>query len=159
MNKNRAYSADTLLVIALICAFTASVIMVLLLGIRIYNSITRASELAYSERTCMSYISEKLRHGDANGAVYVGKFDGLNAIYIDSAYGDTVYNDILYCYDGYLNELFCEKGEEFYKTDGTEIIGAESVSFTEPKAGLIYVEAVDLSKNTDRLYISLRSGG
>lgn len=159
MNREKTYTIDTVFIIVLFCVFTTSVLIVLLLGTRIYKSMSDSSEIAYAERTCMSYIAEKLRHGDSEGSVYVGEFDGLNAIYIETEYDEITYNNILYFNDGWLCELFCDKGAEFVRTDGTKIIEAESVSFTESGSGLFCVEATDLSGNTSRLNISLRSGG
>lgn len=159
MNREKTYTVDTVFIIVLFFVFTSSVLIVLMLGTRIYNSMSDSSEIAYSERTCMSYIAEKLRHGDREGSTYVGEFDGLNALYIETDYDGITYNNILYFNDGWLYELFCDKGAEFVRTDGTKIIEAESVSFAEAHSGLFCIEAIDLDGNKSRLNISLRSGG
>ena len=159
MNKEKAYTVDTVFIIVLFFVFTTSVLVVLMLGTRMYNSMSDSSAIAYSERTCMSYIAEKLRHGDSDGSVYVDNFDGLNALYIETQYDDTTYSNILYFNDGWLYELFCDKGAKFVRTDGTKIIEAESVNFTEIGSGLFCVEATDLNGNKSSLNISLRSGG
>ncbi|MDF2839061.1 MAG: hypothetical protein K0S60_764 [Evtepia sp.] len=157
--REKTNSIDTVFAASLLCVFAASVLMVLLLGTRIYNSMSSASDLAYQDRISMSYIAEKLRHADKTGAVYVGEFDGINAIYLETEDRETTYQTILYYYDGWLCELFCEKGSEFQKTDGTKITHAEAVHFSEAGSGLFDVEVIDLSGNTSHLTIYLRSGG
>lgn len=159
MSREKMNTIDTAFAIALLCMFAASVLMVLLLGTRIYTSMTTATDDSYNERTCLSYIAEKLRHGDKASAVSVGTFDGLNAMMIETEDNHTTYETILYYYDGWLRELFFEKGTSFLKTDGTKIIEAQSVKFTEVKSGLFSVKAVDLKGNTSSLNIFLRSEG
>jgi hypothetical protein len=153
------HAADAVLTIILIVAFAASVLLVLLFGTRIYRSMSAGAESAYDERTCAAYLAEKLRHGDERGAVRLGSFDGAEALYIDSEYDGVVYSQILYCYDGWVWELLCEKDAVFSKTDGTKLIPARAVQFSEPSPGLFYIEAVGLDGEVGGLYVSLRSGG
>jgi len=107
----------------------------------------------------MSYIAEKFRHNDVKDSVYVGEFDGLNALFLDTEEKGVVYCDIIYCYDGWIWELYCERGLDFLRTDGTKVIEAKSVSFRDLGSGLFYVEATDLDGKTSKLNICLRSGG
>ena len=115
--KEKTSSIDTLFIIMLLCAFAASVLMVLLLGARVYGSMTRSSGENYDRRTCAAYISEKLRHGDSLGAVKTGEFDSCSALYLYSEVGGSEYSDILYYYDGWLWELSCDKGAAFRRIE------------------------------------------
>ena len=157
--KRKETRLDTIIVLVLLCVFAASVLMTLLLGTRIYSSMSKSSALAYNERTCMSYLAEKLRHNDTRDSVYIGEFDGLNAVFLDTEANSVMYSDIIYCYDGWLWELYCEKDAPFSRTDGTKVIEAESVSFGEPEAGLFHIEATDMSGKDSCMFICLRSGG
>lgn len=159
MNNEKRHSPEAPFIALLICAFAASVLFVLVLSTRIYSSMTEASERAYYERTLLSFAAEKLRHGDMKGAVSVGEFDGLNALYLESELGGTVYTSILYCYDGWLYELFCEKGLEFSREAGTRILPAASVRFFAEPRGLIYIESTDKMGRVRGLSVHLRSGG
>lgn len=159
MNEEKRHSPETPVIALLICAFAASVLFVLILGTRIYSSMSSASERAYYERTVLSFAVEKLRHGDGLGPVSVGEFDGLNALYLESELGGTAYTSILYCYDGWLYELFCEKGLDFSREDGTKILRAASVRFSEEKPRLIRIEATDEAGHARGLSVHLRSGG
>lgn len=159
MKKTKIKAVCTAAVLLLFFAFTISVLFVLMLLTQSYRSAAVSSELSYSERTCISYISEKLRHGDSEGAVYVGKFDGVNALFIDTVFGDVPYSSIIYFYNGWLCELFCEKGADFRLADGTRIIETKAVSFSELQPSLFYIEVTNLSGKTDKLHIFLRSGG
>lgn len=159
MNEEKHYSPETPFIALLICAFAGAVLLVLVLGTRIYSSMSSASERAYYERTVFSFAAEKLRQGDVAGAVSVGDFDGLNALYLESELGGTVYTSILYCYDGWLYELFCEKGLDFSREDGTKILQAASVRFSEEAPRLIHIASTDEAGHVRGLSIHLRSGG
>ena len=159
MHKESFHAIDTVFTVILFGVFTACVLLVLTLGTRAYSASSRSAGEAYAERTGLSYVSEKLRQGDRPGAVYTGSFDGLDALYIDSYAGGTVYSDILYCFDGWLCELYCEKGAEFFKTDGIRIIEARSVDFSQMESGLIRVTLTGSGQTVRTLYVHTRSGG
>ena len=159
MKNEQQYSPETPFMILLICAFAASLLFVLLFGTKIYSSMSEASERAHQERTVLSFAAEKLRHGDSLGAVSVGDFDGLNALYLSSELGGADYVGILYCFDGWLCELFCEEGLDFSRGDGTRLLPAASVRFSEPRAGLIRIESTDEAGYSRELFVYLRSGG
>lgn len=151
--------ANTVIAISLFITFIASVLLVVLLGIKSYHSVCDVSELTFNERTCLAYITDKLRHGDCEGAVRVGEFDGLNAIYIDSEYEGVLYNNIIYFYDGWLYEIYCEKDARFFKTDGSKIAEASSVVFSEPKSGLLLIEVTDTNGSKGKFHLYVRSEG
>lgn len=157
--KRKETHIDTIIVLILLCVFSASVLMTLLFGTNIYFSMSDSSRIAYNERTCMSYIAEKFRHNDVKDSVHVGEFDGLNALFLDTEEDGVIYSDIIYSYDGWIWELYSEKGLDFLPTDGTKVIEAKSVSFQDLASGRFCVEATDLNGKTSKLTICLRSGG
>lgn len=157
--KEKSTSVDTLFIIVLLCAFTASVLLVLLLGARVYGSMTRTGGETYDRRTCAAYIVEKLRHGDRAGAVETGSFDGCSALYLTSDVNGEAYSDILYYYDGWLRELSCEKGAVFTREDGTKVVETGTVSFSGPAAGVVSAEIVNADGQAQGVTYALRSGG
>ncbi len=159
MKRETANAADTLLFVALSCAFAASVLLVLLLGTRVYKSIAAAADLTYSARVCTSYVAEKLRHSDEAGAVSVGVFDGGDALILESEHNGMAYTTLIYHEDGWLWELFCEKDAPFTRQDGTKIIGVDSACFSEVKPGTFSIEAAGADGEKSSLYLTLRSGG
>jgi len=109
MNNVKISTANTIITILLFTFFSASVFIVLTLGFKSYNSTCINSELSFNERTCVAYISERLRQGDSNNAVSIGEFGGQNAIFIDTEYDGTPYSSIIYFSEGWLRELLVEK--------------------------------------------------
>lgn len=159
MKRSKNVAPDALILTALACTFAASALLVLLLGAKIYKSTVSSSDTAHSHRVCTSYIAEKLRHADENGAVSLGQFDGEDALFLTSEYDGVEYTTIIYAYDGWLWELYSEKGASFSREDGLKLMEVEALSFSQMAPGLFSIEAVALGGSTSRRNVYLRSGG
>ena len=157
--KERTTSVDTLFTVVLLCAFTASVLLVLLLGARVYGAMTKSAARTYDRRTCAAYVTEKLRHGDSAGDVETGTFDGCSALYLTTDADGSAYSDILYYYDGWLWELSCEKGASFTRTDGVQVVETGTVVFSGPTAGVVTAAITDMNGQAQGVTYRLRSGG
>ena len=92
MNKKRLrqHTIDFIFPIALFFVFAASSLVVLILSANIYRNITEHSRSIFTTRTCLSYITEKIRQNDENGteSIYIGNFDGCRALIMEHTYGD-----------------------------------------------------------------------
>ena len=157
--KERTSSVDTLFVVVLFCAFTASVLLVLLLGARVYGAMTKTAAQTFDRRTCAAYVTEKLRHGDSTGAVETGVFDGCSALYLTTDANGMAYSDILYYYNGWLWELNCEKSASFTRTDGVQVVEAGTVVFSGPTDGVVTAAITDMDGQEQGVTYRLRSGG
>ena len=85
----RRHMIDLLFPIALFFVFALSALTLILLAARIYQSTTANSSLQYTSRTGLAYISEKIHQNDEDGAVYLGNFDGQDAVILEQKQGDT----------------------------------------------------------------------
>lgn len=128
MNNARRHRIDVVFVVALLGVFTASVLLTLVFGSRSYSAMKKAADSAYSERTPLSYVTEKLRQGDAAGAVSTGSFGDGQALFIAESVNGTTYETVIYTYGGSLCELYREKGLELDPAAGEKIIEADGLS-------------------------------
>lgn len=159
MKRYKIHFASTASVLFLLLAFVGSALAVVVLGKDFESAEKSFSAQSFCQRALMSFLTEKLRQGDGSGDIYVGEFNGTNALFIESTFQDTLYTDIIYCYDGALCELFCENGADFSHKDGNKLIDVGSVIFSEPESGLIYIEATDTEGKTSFIHLFLKSGG
>ncbi|MEA4896209.1 MAG: DUF4860 domain-containing protein [Oscillospiraceae bacterium] len=153
--KSMSAAAVVLLYLLFICSAAAS----LFLGIRVQAFSSEFSQLSFEERTVPAFITEKLRENDRSGAVYTGDFNGSSALFIESSFEGVLYTDIIYSYDGWLYELFCEKGAAFTRGDGTRLVTLDAVNFTEPRAGLFQVSFTESDGKAAIFNVFLRNGG
>ena len=75
MKKN--ITADTLAVVMLFAVFVLSVFSVLIYGANVYRKTAEASYFNYTERTCLSYITQKIRHYDQKDCVKTENINGI----------------------------------------------------------------------------------
>ena len=95
-----------------------------LLSSGVYRSVEDSAGKHSAGRVALSYLGSQLRAGDAEGTIYVTAFGDGDALVIR----DGAYETVLYCYDGYLMELYTERDEDVRPDWGTEIVEAQSLS-------------------------------
>ena len=133
MNKKYFYSLfASLLVLTVLalCIFPA-----LLGGLGAFERVFANTETAFDARTCVGYIYTHIRSCDAPDNISVTDFSG-GCLEIPDENGE--YITKIYCFDGWLCELYCENSGEFEPLDGEKIIRLESIAFEE-KNGLLKV--------------------
>ena len=124
--KQKTHAVDVLVILVLFVLFTATAVATVLIGIKIYGYSVNSMEDNYESRTMSSYLYEKIRQNDVDGAIGVAYFsEEMQAITLEEVYEDTSYVTYLYVYDGYLRELTlseAEGGQEFNPNAGQRII-------------------------------------
>lgn len=155
--KRNSFSGDFVIGLLLFCVFTGAMLMALVSGAGAYKDISAEMEAQYSERTCVSYITAKLRHFDSLGAISVGKIQGMDVIMLTEEENGTECITYIYYYDGYVRELYCEKDMDFDPEAGLSVISAEALSAEEPEDNLIKIECVSGGRSVSA-YVALSSG-
>lgn len=161
MNKKklRQHTIDFIFPIALFFVFAASSLVVLILSANIYRNITENSRSVFTTRTCLSYITEKIRQNDENGtdSIYIGSFDGCRALIMEHTYGDMLYHTYIYESDGILRELFLQDGTEASSSVGTEIMKVSSFRMEEAAPGLLCFTCVSEDGQDEQVLVSIHS--
>ena len=159
MKKERSYSVDTVFVLVLFCVFAATILFVLMSGANVYKETASIMHERYEERTCLSYISAKIKHYDSKDSVYLTDFNGTTALALDDEINGVKYNTLIYFYNGHVKELFCEKGAKFGIESGTDIIKAKNLQFAkvDEKSGLIKVKCTGETGGSSTIIIGTMS--
>lgn len=145
---------DTLAALLLFGVFAVCVLAVLLTGADAYRRLTERDRVSYDRRSCVQYIATRVRQSDTAGGVCVEDFGGATALVLGE--GDFVTR--VYCYEGYLMELYCAAGDtDLVPQDGERVMAADSMDayLTD---GLLQVVVVDPNYQYDSMVLSLRSG-
>jgi len=130
---------ETVFVLVIFCIFAGSVMLVVMLSGGAYANINEIANESREERILLSYIRTKIRNTDTAGAVSVGEFHGLNALFLEENIGGRDFITKIYLYNGAVHELFFECGETFLPEDGAVIIRTDYLRFSEAENGLIQV--------------------
>lgn len=146
---------DALAALLLFGVFAACVLAVLLTGAGAYRRLTLRDQAAYTRRACAQYIATKVRQADGAGAIAVEEAQGIQALVLG---GDEEYITYIYCYDGWLRELYTWSQQPMSPEDGLELVQAEGLDLSL-EDGLLTVRVTGAQGREDTLLLSLRSGG
>ena len=124
----------------------------------IYKNVSGVINGEFGVHTALNYVESRVRAGDVKGCVYVGEFDGCSALYCLEDSGDGDCATVVYCYDGALRELYCERGLDFTADAGEVLLQMESASFTDVGNGLIRFSCTN-GKDSGSVLLSTRTEG
>lgn len=99
--------------------FAVSILLVLLTGAKAYAGLTQDGGLRHGYRTAHQYLATRLRQGDG---VYTEDFEGVTALVFPEEIDGKTYITRIYCYDGWLRELFTAEKGEFSPADGEKVL-------------------------------------
>lgn len=153
----RRHMIDFLFPIALFFVFALSALALILLAAGIYQSTTENSSLQYTSRTGLAYISEKIHQNDENGAIYLGSFDGCDALVLEQGYGDETYYTYIYASEQILKELFIKEGVDADAKDGRTILEVKDFTMEQVSDKLFRFECTDTKGRSSSTVIGIRS--
>lgn len=145
---------DGLLMLLLFGVFAVCVLIVLLAGARAYRGLTERDGAAYDRRTCLQYLTARVRQGDLAGGVTVEPFGDGAALCMWDPEG---FVTRVYCHDGWLMELYTFEDAELEPQDGEKVLPLEGLDLTL-EDGFLTAEVRQGEGVTDALRLSLRGG-
>ena len=150
--KRRSMDLGTIGGLLLVCIFAVAMFMTLASGALVYKDISNVMEEQYTVRTAVSYLTTRVRQGNAVGSIELGEFDGCEALIIYDSLGD--YATYIYCWNGYIREIYCPVGAPMAVTDGDTIIPADEVSFAMENDLLLIDCVTDGGSATQYVYVA-----
>lgn len=137
--------------------FAVCVLSVLLTGADAYRRLTERDQAAYGRRTCVQYVATRVRQADALDAVSVEEFGGADCLVLTETIEGADYVTRVYCWDGWVRELFSAAGTDLDPEDGEQVMEAAALALTL-EDGLLRVTATDPAGTQTSLRLCLRSG-
>lgn len=144
--------------ILLSALFAGSAFLVLLFGARVYESVLNQSAEAYTSRTLLTYITEKIRHSDSEGNVAVRETNGISALVLESEQADEKIRTYIYEYEGSVRELTVTSAAKWNPEDGDAIFRVSDFEAEEMQPGLLYFSCADREGNRADTYVQIHSG-
>lgn len=150
------HKIDTVFVAALFVLFAMTSCLLVLIGARQYRATAQDMNENYEVRTASSYLTEKIRQNDNSTGIAIVDFAGEKALALTDATNDR-YTTYIYCYDGYLRELFVGEDAVYTLDSGQEIIACNAFEPELLHAGLIHVSLTDTCGNPHKIYLNIHS--
>lgn len=151
--KNDFHSFSTLASLGILAVFALLILSVLLGGAGAYKRLTEQGKRQFDSRTCIQYIATKIRQ--APEGVLVDTFGQSDALLIPQTYGEDRYVTRVYCYDGWLMELFTSRSGEFSPEDGERLLPAQKISLQQ-EGTMLTIRITEEAENA--LLLDLRTG-
>jgi len=156
MGQNKG-KVDNLLVLLLFGVFAVCILSVLLTGADGYRRLAARDQYSYDQRTAAQYLTTRVRQADRLGDVSIRQFEGQDALVFAEIIDGSTYETLVYCYDGYLRELFVAAGGGFLPEDGEKVLSAQGLSIRQD-GQLLDVKLTSPSGEVQGLNLYLRSG-
>lgn len=155
--SGKRHMVDMLFPIALFLVLAASSLFLVILAANVYRKSVAREECNYESRTCLSYVTEKIRQNDENGSVETSTFDGCPCLVLKQTLGGQSYVTYLYSYEGQLCELFIQEGISMHAADGQKILEVRDFNITEQEKGIFKISCSDGSGKESVTYAAVKS--
>lgn len=150
-------SISTLAALLLLGLFALSILGVLLTGAGIYQRLTRRDQESYDSRTCVQYVATKVRQAYSPDCVAVSEFGDGECLVLTETIENQQYWTRVYCWDGWLMELFTVADGNFSPEAGEKILPVEKLCF-HLENGFLTVELTDANGQESSLLLSMKEG-
>lgn len=125
MKLQREHVIDLLFTLSLLCVFTVSGLLLVVLGVGVYKDTVVEMESTYSDRTALSYLAKQVRQNDRVDGVQIGEVEGELALILAEESEGEFYYKYIYYYEGYLCELYANESFEPVLTAGQPLIAVD----------------------------------
>lgn len=147
---------DALFLLALFGVFLICALFIVLFGAKIYKNTVKSSEDSFIERTCYTYITEKIRQNDNSNGISIDNNGASSVITLTKTANDSNYVTYLFCDGNYLKEYTTSAGNDFNPAAGTEIIKLNELSAKKINDNLYEFSLKGEDVSTD-FYVSITS--
>ena len=155
--KKVTHIIDFLFPLTLFGVFAFCALAVVLIGSGVYKKTVSSMDAHYNLNTSLSYVVEKIRQNDTQGAVSAENQSGIPVLVLDQAYNNTPFRTYIYSQEGYLKELFIKKESVFNPDDGESIMEISAFDITEIDDGLFCLTTADKDGDHVSTCLSQRS--
>lgn len=144
--KDKHYRITDLAALLVLAVFALCLLLVLLTGADVYRGLVQQGEEAYLRRTALQYLTTRVRQAES---VQIGDFDGCEALILEESADQETCTTRVYCYDGWLRELYCVPGAQVAPQDGQALLEAADLSVSQQG------NLLTLTLGSDSLYLWL----
>lgn len=156
-SRAQSHTVDFLFTLSLFCVFTVCALLLVTLGVQVYQSTVRYLKDTYSARTALAYVAEKVRQHDARGCAALTQLDGETALLLTDEIDGSIYETYIYPDGKYLCELTVRQGTAVSADMGQQILETEGFSITDMGDGFLKFAAPDSQGQTYTFLLHLRN--
>lgn len=148
---------SSLAALLMLLVFAVALLAVLLGGANVYDHLTARDSESYDSRTCVQYLTTKVRQSENATAVSLSQFGDGDCLTITEHINGTAFTTQVYCHDGWLMELFTVKDAGLTPESGSKILKAQGLTLTQ-EGSLLHMDLVDGNGTPSSVSLHLRGG-
>lgn len=156
-NERKQLKMGSLMALILFGVFAACLLFLLLTGADVYQKMRDRDMATYDSRTVVQYITTRVRQADRADCLTVEVFDGLDALILLEEVDGELYETKLYCYDGWLMELYAAADSDLSPMDGERILELSELEFALAD-GFLQAKLTLPDGRAEAISLQLRSG-
>ena len=126
MKENRLDITRVLALVTL-TVFALCLLLVLLGGAGVYRNLVEGAEENYNRLTALHYLTTRVRQAEN---LEIGEFHGSDALVLQERVDGETYLTWIYCWDGWLMELYALPGGSFLPADGQQVLQVQHMACT-----------------------------
>ena len=156
-NEQKQLKMGSLLALMVFGVFAACLLFLLLTGADAYQKMRQRDTATYESRTAVQYMTTRVRQADRAESITTEVFDGLDALVLREGIDGETYETKLYCYDGWLTELYAAADSDLSPADGEKILELRELELSL-QDGLLQAKLILPDGREESLSLQLRSG-
>lgn len=126
--KERNSPITEVLALLNLTVFALCVLLVLLAGARIYRNLVDRGQEVYEQRTALQYLTTRVHQAQT---VEIGDLEGCEALILKETLEGETYTTYVYCYDGWLRELYAVAGAKLPPQAGEALLKGENLELKQ----------------------------
>ena len=156
-NEQKQLKMGSLLALMVFGVFAACLLFLLLTGADAYQKMRQRDTATYESRTAVQYMTTRVRQADRAESITAEMFDGLDALVLLEEIEGETYKTKLYCYDGWLTELYAAACSDLSPADGEKILELKGLELSL-QDGFLRARLTLPDGREEDLSLQLRSG-
>lgn len=162
MRQGKHFLVDVLFVLALFGVFAVSALTLVTIGADVYQHTVQDMDSNYETRTTVAYITEKIRQNDVSaesggGNACLTTLNNVPALMLTHAVDEQQYCTYLYFHEGWLKELYIQKGFSFGGNTlnaGTTVMELDALNMQQLTPQLFSIELTTVDNVSHQFYVS-----
>ncbi len=159
MERVKKDTLSVIFVVSLFLMYTASSLILAIIGTQVYSDSADVSEQNYNARTSLFYITEKVRQSEGAAQIRIESVFGGDALVFREEIGDYTFDTYIYIEDGYLCELSTLSDTAVSADIGQRIMELSAISLSLSDYGILLIEITDKEGNSFNTNLFLETYG
>lgn len=157
IKKQKAWMVNLISVFLILGVFMITSLILTNVGVQAYKNVVLANNDNFELRTSLAYVATKVRQTDTIDSTYLEDKDGTTVLVLGEEIDGERYETLIYYYDGYLCELFREKGMEYDLSYGVQTMEIAEFVIEETDQGYLHLTARNKAGDGEEMMLSLRT--